>query len=762
MKVDSFNPPYYKPDVNKLKLRSESLTSFEPDKSNYRTFFESFEPNKISSKMFELQDSLYSNKRNYLRQFDSSRTTFVAIEIKLQNSFFLKRDIYLSGTTIWYQDDEVVGKNNFNLDIKEDWQIIEFVQSWGTPVPGFWKNGNCKVEIFLDDHLLTSNKFLLGDCEIIELDENPYQWLDNSNKQNTSQPKNVQLFDKQTVDSFSPFLFSNELNDFIGLKNVKQSLLDFTTYLNFVQERKQKGINVQENLTPHCIFLGNPGTGKTKIARILGKFYKSIGLLENGHVIEVDRSALVGEFIGATAQKTEQVIAQAIGGILFIDEAYSLKPSNDLKDFGQEAIEIILKRMEDYRGKFIVIVAGYPSLMNAFMNSNPGLKSRFTHTFVFEDYSAEELAEIYKQFASKEKYILSDDASEELINSLELVISRADKSFGNARFIRNIFHETKIQLSKRYQLLNYEERNYSALSTIIRKDIIRAFNVYNNQAQNIRFNNKKIEKYLSDMNDLVGLDDVKLSVNKFLSSAKVDNLKKINGISSSSKNLNSIFIAQPGSGTSTIAKLLGKILKELNLIEFGNVIEIDSSLFYGMNNIESYFVIDKLFQESGGNIILINDAINTLRTKNDFSDSLLQYFLKKLYLNQNKVSAILYSTREEIQELIQSFPVIENQFPNIFNFQEYSNRQLLEIGWKICKKKNYILDEGAWQLLYEIICAARAEVTKNFYNARTVNEILNQAIAAQENRILNFTNLNESDLMTLTYQDFEVLLTDRD
>jgi hypothetical protein len=310
-------------------------------------------------------------------------------------------------------------------------------------------------------------------------------------------------------------------------------------------------------------------------------------------------------------------------------------------------------------------------------------------------------------------------------------------------------------------MLHYEEKNYFALSTIIKEDVTKAFNAFNNQNQSFKFNNHKIDKYIAAMNDLVGLDDVKLSITKILSSAKVDNLKKNKGITSSIKNLNSIFIAEAGSGTSTIAKLMGKIFKELKLIENGQIIEIDSSLFYGLNNIDCYLVVDKLFQDSTGNILLINDATNTLKTKNDFSDSLLQYFLKKLYLNQDKTPAILYASQEDIQELIQNFPVIENQFPNVFNFQHYSNRQLLEIGWKICKKKNYILDEGAWQMLYEIICSSKSNISKNFYNARTVNEILNQAIAAQENRIIEIKDLNESDLMTLTYQDFEELLSDK-
>ena len=197
-----------------------------------------------------------------------------------------------------------------------------------------------------------------------------------------------------------------EFDNLVGLSTLKKSLKDFITYLDFVNERKRKGIETEETISANCIFLGNPGTGKTTVARLLGSFFKSIGILENGHVIEVDRAQLVGEYIGETAQKTEKIINQALGGILFIDEAYTLKPEKSGQDFGQEAIDIILKRMEDHQGKFFVIVAGYPIPMQNFLESNPGLKSRFTHNFIFDDYTAEELTSIYKIFSTKDKYVV--------------------------------------------------------------------------------------------------------------------------------------------------------------------------------------------------------------------------------------------------------------------------------------------------------------------------------------------------------------------
>lgn len=756
MKAELLNSTRIKHLTNSLFISNNSQNNIEGKDSDYREFIAGLKTESIEVKFFELQDSLQSNKKNYLKQFDANRTTFIAVEVKFHNPFYGKKDFILNGTSFWFQDNENVGSNDFNLEIKKDWQIVEFFQSWGTPITGFWKVGEGRVEIFISKHPLINQTFLIGECEVIDLKNTYDGFKDLPDKKITTNNSILEKLEKKTSEHPLPYSLSKELDEFIGLKSLKQTLTDFITYLNFIKERNSKGIDSNENIIPHCIFLGSPGTGKTSIARLLGKFYKSIGLLENGHVIEVDRASLVGEFIGSTAQKTEQVINQALGGILFIDEAYSLKPDNSAKDFGQEAIDILLKRMEDYKGKFVVIAAGYPSLMDQFINSNPGLKSRFTHTFYFENYPSEELAEIFKKFAAKEKYNVTDDAYDKLILLLDNAVSRADESFGNARFVRNIFNESKIQLSKRYQLLPYDERNYSSLSTIIAEDIFKAFQSLNNQKTFVNFNGK-VDKYLSEINSLVGLDEVKSDILKLISSIKIDKLKKYQGIDSFAKNLNSVFISERGLGTSTIANYLGKIFKELNILSHSLVLEIDNSFFDQLNNIDTYLLIDKLFQENEGKLILVNDAVNTLKAKNDFSDSLLQYFLKKLYLNQNKVIVILCGSENEINDLFQNVPVIESQFPNVFRFREHSNRQLLEIGWKISKKKNYILDEGAWQSLYEIICTMRSDNTKVFYNARTINDILNQAIRLQEKRILSLNKFSESELMTLTLKDFEAL-----
>lgn len=712
-----------------------------------------------SIRMFNLEESLNSQKKTYLIQFDESIATYIAAEAIIKNPFFKSDNRLLSGLTIWYFEDEEIGRNDFNLMLKKEWEFVEFVQSWGTPIPGFWKCGEVRIEIFLANQQIIKHYFQIGTQEVINfLDENE-QPDSYSNKQNTQQPKKLEQLQKTNSDNNSIKSLFEEFDNLVGLHNLKQSLRDFISYLEFVKERKAKGIETNENISANCIFLGNPGTGKTTVARILGRFFKAIGLLKNGHVVEVDRASLIGEYIGETAQKTEKVINQALGGILFIDEAYSLKRDKNSNDFGQEAIDIILKRMEDYKDKFFVIAAGYPELMEKFINSNPGLKSRFTHHFYFDDYNSSELAEIFKIFSEKEKYSFNEDAEKFLIEKLDSLIDNTDGSFGNARFIRNLFSETKIELSKRYHLLEDEEKDFNSLNTILISDIQSAWLNINNRNNSVVKSNEKIDRYVNEINNLVGLSSVKTTFNRIIASIKVDKLKSEKSISSVHKTYNSIFIAEPGSGTSTVARLFAKSLFASNKLSKGQLIEIDSSLFSGLSKLDAYLTMDELFKKLSGNVILVNDVTASLQCLKHFSDSLLQYFLKKLYLMNDEVTAILSGTREEIEIIIESFPVLESQFPNKFEFEPYTNRQLLEIALSICQKKNYQLDEGAWQQLLELIDEMLQGKNRNFYNARSIKELLNRAISIQEDRILSMPNIQSSDLMTITYDDLTTLRT---
>lgn len=231
-----------------------------------------------------------------------------------------------------------------------------------------------------------------------------------------------------------------ELNSLIGLNEVKEEVNGLINLIKMRQLRTSRGLK-SPTTSQHLVFIGNPGTGKTTVARIIGKIYHALGFLSKGHLIEVDRSGLVAGYIGQTALKTQGVIQSALGGILFIDEAYTLAPENTNNDFGPEAIDTILKAMEDNRNDFVVIVAGYDNLMPRFINSNPGLKSRFNKYINFPDYDEKELHLIFHTYLRKNDYHISQKADKYIKTYLNSLYTSRDDNFGNARDVRNLFEK---------------------------------------------------------------------------------------------------------------------------------------------------------------------------------------------------------------------------------------------------------------------------------------------------------------------------------
>ena len=258
-----------------------------------------------------------------------------------------------------------------------------------------------------------------------------------------------------------------ELDDLIGLGSVKEEVRTLANFVKVQQQRKDKGLKTPK-VSYHLVFYGSPGTGKTTVARIVGRIYKDLGVLKKGHTVETDRGGLVAEYMGQTAMKTDTVIQQALDGVLFIDEAYSLAQGGS-EDFGREAIATLLKRMEDDRDRLVVILAGYTNEIEYFINTNPGLRSRFNRYIHFDDYTAEELYNIFCHIAQKNEYVVSDEASMYLWEHLEQTVAHKSKDFGNARYVRNLFEKAIEAQANR--LASKEELTKQELSLIKKEDL---------------------------------------------------------------------------------------------------------------------------------------------------------------------------------------------------------------------------------------------------------------------------------------------------
>ena len=290
---------------------------------------------------------------------------------------------------------------------------------------------------------------------------------------NTEQPTEEEIqteeapVDEKTLDELLEIL-----DALVGLENIKQNV---KSLINYVKIRKLREENELPNppLSLHMVFTGNPGTGKTTVARILSELYKAIGVLSKGQLVEVDRSGLVAGFVGQTALKTSEVVTSALGGILFIDEAYALAPELGTgNDFGRESIETLLKLMEDHRDDLIVIVAGYSEPMERFITSNPGLESRFNRYVFFPDYNSGELYDIFDMMCKKSEYILSDDAIDYAHEHFDMIYETREENFGNARHVRNFFENIVTVHSDRVSSL--DEHTRDDLIMVIREDLEKA------------------------------------------------------------------------------------------------------------------------------------------------------------------------------------------------------------------------------------------------------------------------------------------------
>ncbi len=259
----------------------------------------------------------------------------------------------------------------------------------------------------------------------------------------------------------------NELNSLIGLDHIKKNVIDLTNFLKIQKIRKENGLKINQN-SLHTVFMGPPGTGKTTVARMLGRIFKHLGYLKKGHLIETDRAGMVAGYVGQTAIKVDEIITSAKDGVLFIDEAYSLTNGGH-NDFGKEAIEVLLKRMEDHRKNLVVIVAGYPNEMEIFIQSNPGLQSRFNRYFTFNHYKEKTLLEIFKLNAHKADFKLTPDAEEKLSDIIHGVYKKRHKGFGNARTMRNLFE--KIIERQANRIISIPEISKDVLVSLTEEDI---------------------------------------------------------------------------------------------------------------------------------------------------------------------------------------------------------------------------------------------------------------------------------------------------
>lgn len=706
-----------------------------------------FFPNKntdvFSAKVYDADIENDNGNRNYLLAINVNTVKNIGLEVIFNNRHFDTANKNYDCNLIWYLNDFEIAKTPFKLSVKKNWDSVIFTQSLESKGLKL-SPGQARVDIYIDNFKVSEKWFVLGDRNIKQQFETPD--IPKDSKPPQSEKKEVQIsaqiHEPDSTKTLDELL--EELNTFIGLNNVKNSIKDFVDYLKFMQEREKEGLKADHNLSLHTLFLGNPGTGKTTIARLLGQIFKAMGILPRGHVVEVDRTGLVGQFIGETAQKTEKVINESIGGVLFIDEAYTLsKKGGSGQDFGQEAIDVLLKRMEDKKGQFIVIAAGYPDEMQNFMISNPGLKSRFTRTFIFEDYTPDELLSIYNKLLEKEEYAIKDDAKEIVKKHLLNLYRKRDKSFGNARLCIQFWEDSKINLSKRYLSLDEEKRNKEQMTTIFAEDVKRLLVEDTADEVKIPINEEELNDALKELNNLVGIDSVKSDIKDIVKLSRY--YHELNEDVSDKFSSHILFVGNPGTGKTTVARIISRIYSALGILKKGHMIETDRqgmvASYVGQTAEKTKTLIDKAI----GGTLFIDEAYALVKkddSGSDFGKEAIDVLIKRMEDDRGKFIVIAAGYTDEMKNFLESNPGLQSRFTKSFVFKDYNPDQLMEITLRNLDEVNLKISDEAKEKLLLYYNEQFRNRDKNFGNARIVQIVVDKA---KQNLLLRKADHKDSE-----------------
>ena len=667
-------------------------------------------------------DDVPEEDREYFRQFSAEDTRYVYVEIILRNMLYGKAWHCELFTKFFNDARELKGQVVRLQRIEKNDEWIKITAGWGSNVKGSWREDRYTAELIFMDRLIAAIPF--------EVEEEFEKGIPGVILPDNLAPV---ILSPEVADDDSFEDVMAKMDDLIGLEDIKEQVRNHAKYIQFLQLRKNRGFEEKDEINVHSIFIGNPGTGKTTVAGMMGRLYRKMGLLTKGHVHVVDRVDLVGEYIGQTAPKVKSAIEKARGGVLFIDEAYSLaRSTEDTKDFGREVIEILVREMSNGPGDLAVIVAGYPKEMKQFLDSNPGLKSRFRLNFEFSDYLPQELS-VIAQYACREKVVqLTESARVKIDEIIVDAYRKRDRTFGNARFVYDLIEKAKINLGLRIMSLEAPELvNKEELAVINLEDVSRIKLDRTQEIPNIPVDESLLQESLDELSHLIGMERIKAQINEMVRLVRF--YRQSNRDVLNSFFLHTVFIGNPGTGKTTVARILTKIYKALGVLERGHMIETDrQGLVAGYVGQTAIKTTEKIDEAMGG-VLFIDEAYALTQrptggAQGDFGDEAIQTLLKRMEDNRGFFFVFVAGYPDNMESFLKANPGLSSRFDKILKFEDYSPEELNRIALLMLSENDLIPSPEAEEHLKNYLAYIYEYRDKYFGNARTVRSVVQEVV----------------------------------
>ena len=526
-----------------------------------------------------------------------------------------------------------------------------------------------------------------------------------------------------------------ELEALTGLGGVKHEIELLIAGAKAAKMRRDAGVAVPAPPARHMVFTGNPGTGKTVVARLFARVLKDLGVLTSGHLVEATRSTLVGQYIGETAVKTRNVVKRAAGGVLFIDEAYSLFQEGVEEDYGPEAVAELLRGMENHRDDLVVIVAGYEREMRRFIASDPGLASRFPSTVRFPDFADTELIEIFTGQVAQAGLELAPDARDRVAELLRR--APRGRSFGNARVMRNLCERAAALQARR--VTGVRKPTPDDLAALLAEDIPDSLS----GATRVR----PVTDPLADLDALIGLADVKKEVHRLAAEARATDLRRAAGQQAGIPSRHMVFTGNPGTAKTTVARLVASVYADLGLLSSGHLVEVSRADLIGSYVGQTAPRVRAAVEQALGGVLFIDEAYSL--AGDSYTQEAVSTLVQLMEEYRTDLVVIAAGYEREMKSFLSANSGLESRFPKHLAFPDYSDDELVEIFTRLAAAEGLQLAEGVPARLRGLL----RDVPRgpSFGNGRLMRNLLDDAVATQSERLT--ASSDASELSTLTVDD---------